>query len=77
MPAVSVKRMAANAGFNVKTKEEAINALTGTPIEEQIASLDVGTVLLMFNDGTELGFSMNKDLLKKIMDVVLDHQANL
>lgn len=77
MPAVSVKRMAANAGFDVKTKEEAINALTGGVAEEPKSKFDVGTVLLMFNDGTELGFSMNKDLLKKIMDVVLEHQSNL
>jgi len=77
MPAVSVKRMAANAGFDVKTKEEAINALTGGVVKEPNSKFDVGTVLLMFNDGTELGFSMNKELLKQIMDVVLEHQSNL
>jgi len=77
MPAVSVKRMAANAGFDVKTKEEAINALTGGVVKEPNSKFDVGTVLLMFNDGTELGFSMNRELLKQIMDVVLEHQSNL
>ena len=79
MPAVSVKRMATNAGLSVKTKEEAINALTGvTPSNEgvSVSSNEIGAILLVFEDGTELGFSMNKELLKKIMNVVIDHQSN-
>jgi len=74
MPAASVKRMAANAGFLVKNKEEAIDALTGsTKVKEDI---EIGSILLLFNDGTELGFGMNKDLLKKIMNLVVDSQSD-
>lgn len=73
MPAASVKRMAANAGYLVKNKEEAIDALTGsTKVKEDI---EIGSILLLFNDGTELGFGVNKDLLKKIMNLVVDSQS--
>jgi hypothetical protein len=73
MPAASVKRMAANAGYLVKNKEEAIDALTGsTKVKEDI---EIGSILLLFNDGTELGFGINKDLLKKIMNLVVDSQS--
>jgi hypothetical protein len=53
---------------DLKNKEEAIDALTGsTKVKEDI---EIGSILLLFNDGTELGFGMNKDLLKKIMNLV-------
>jgi len=74
MPAASVKRMAANAGFLVKNKEEAIDALTGsTKVKEDV---EIGSILLLFNDGTEIGFGVNKDLLKKIMNLVVDSQSD-
>jgi hypothetical protein len=31
---------------------------------------------LLFNDGTEIGFGVNKDLLKKIMNLVVDSQSD-
>ena len=74
MPAASVKRMAANAGFLVKNKEEAIDALTdSTKVKEDV---EIGSILLLFNDGTEIGFGVNKDLLKKIMNLVVDSQSD-
>lgn len=75
MPAASVKRMAIKAGFDVRNKEEAINALTGKTAVKEKNGTDIGTVLMIFEDGTELGFSMNHDLLKKIMDLVIDYQS--
>ena len=74
MPAASVKRMAVNAGHtNVKSKEEAIDAILGQPKESN--NSDIGTVLLVFNDGTELGFSLNTELLKEIMNLVVEYQS--
>jgi hypothetical protein len=74
MPAASVKRMAKDAGFDVKTKEDAIEALQGNSPETDNDS-DIGAILLVFNDGTELGFSLNVDLLRKIMNLVVDYQS--
>jgi hypothetical protein len=74
MPAASVKRMAANAGFLVKNKEEAIDALTGSTKSKE--GIEIGSILMLFNDGTEIGFGINTDLLKKIMNLVVDSQSN-
>lgn len=74
MPAASVKRMAKDAGFDVKTKEDAIEALQGNSPDGNSDS-EIGAILLVFNDGTELGFSLNVDLLKKIMNLVVDYQS--
>lgn len=74
MPAASVKRMAINAGHTgVKSKEEAIDAILGSKPETN--SSDIGTILLIFNDGTELGFSLNIELLKEIMNLVVEYQS--
>ena len=74
MPAASVKRMAANAGFLVKNKEEAIDALTGSTKSKE--GIEIGSILMLFNDGTEIGFGVNTDLLKKIMNLVVESQSN-
>lgn len=74
MPAASVKRMAKDAGFDVKTKEDAIEALQGNCSIKDTDD-DIGTILLLFNDNTELGFSLNVDLLRKIMNLVIDYQS--
>lgn len=75
MPAASVKRMAKNAGFDVKTKEDAIDALRGIVKPSEDGSKDIGTILLIFDDGTEMGFSLNLELLKELMNVVIDFQS--
>lgn len=74
MPASSVKRLARNAGHDVKTKAEAIQALKGGPKEES-STEEIGTILIIMTDGTELGFGMNKKLLKEIMDLVVKAQS--
>lgn len=74
MPASSVKRLARDAGHDVKTKAEAIQALKGGVKEKETAD-EIGSILILMDDGTELGFSMNKKLLKEIMDLVVKSQT--
>lgn len=74
MPASSVKRLARDAGHDVKTKAEAIQALKGPSKEQPITQEEIGTILIIMTDGTELGFGMNKKLLKEIMDLVVKTQ---
>lgn len=74
MPASSVKRLARDAGHDVKTKAEAIQALKGG-VKEVLTDEEIGSILILLNDGTELGFSMNKKLLKEIMDLVVKSQT--
>lgn len=74
MPAASVKRLARDAGHDVKTKAEAIHLLKGgSPTHPQLGE-EIGSILVLLDDGTELGFSMNKKLLKEIMDIVVKSQ---
>lgn len=74
MPASSVKRLARDAGHDVKTKAEAIHALKGGAVESTPSGEEIGSILILMADGTELGFSMNKKLLKEIMDLVVKSQ---
>lgn len=74
MPASSVKRLARDAGHDVKTKADAIKALKGDPDKEVPVNDEIGTILVIMNDGTELGFSGNPKLLKEIMNLVVKHQ---
>lgn len=75
MPASSVKRMARDAGHNVKTKAEAISALKGKSTKVE-AGPDgaIGKIVVTLSDGSELSFSTNQKLLKEILDLVVKYQ---
>jgi hypothetical protein len=72
MPTALVKRMAKDKGFDPKSKQEAVNMLSTRPVGDH----PVGSIIILFADGTELGFNGNPDLLKKIMDLVVESQPN-
>lgn len=74
MPASSVKKMAREAGHEVKTKAEAIDALQGTVAVATDKPLTIGSVIAVFNDGSEIGFDMTPEILNEIMAVVVKHQ---
>lgn len=70
MPTALVKRMAKDKGFDPKSKEEAVNMLSSA----SEPSNQVGSILILMHDGTEIGFNGSPELLKKIMDLVVEHQ---
>lgn len=82
MPAAHVKRLARNAGHEVKTKEEAIMALIGGAEEvpaptrstepNGIASIDV-----TFTNGDQITYSVGKELLAKIHELVLAEHTKI
>lgn len=78
MPASSVKKLARDAGYTVKTKDEAIKALKG---KAYVVASDrdevIGKISISLADGSELLFSVNQKLLKEIMDVVVKHQNSM
>lgn len=70
MPTALVKRMAKDKGFDPKSKDEAIKMLsTSGPIEE------IGSILILMKNGTELGFTATSEILQKIFEVVVNHQS--
>jgi hypothetical protein len=73
MPAALVKRMAKDKGVSVKTKEEAIEALSPSVGIEGPGD-EIGSIIFLMRDGTEIGFNGTQDLLNKIMKVVEEHQ---
>lgn len=70
MPTALVKRMAKDKGFDPKSKEEAVNMLANPSPE---VSENIGSIIVLMQDGTEIGFNGGQDLLKKIMEVVVAH----
>lgn len=68
MPTSLVKRMAKDKGFDPKTKDDAVNMLSSG------AQPNVGSIIVLMQDGTEIGFNGNPELLKKIMDLVVESQ---
>lgn len=70
MPTALVKRMAKDKGFDPKSKEEAVNMLA----TDAKAAENVGSILILMQDGTEIGFNGNPELLKKIMNLVVESQ---
>lgn len=78
MPAASVKKMARDAGHNVKTKSEAIRALKGkSAIVEQDENGVIGGIIITLSDGSQLSFSVNQKLLKEVLDVVVKYQSSM
>lgn len=74
MPAASVKRMARDAGHDVKTKDEAIKALTKkAEAPESAETEEVATIMVLFNNGVELGFKGDQEILNKIFSMVVKH----
>jgi hypothetical protein len=67
MPTALVKRMAKDKGFDPKSKEEAVNMLSGQHEQK------VGSIIVLMEDGTEIGFNGGQEILKKIMEVVVEH----
>lgn len=70
MPTALVKRMAKDKGFDPKSKEDAVNMLANPQSE---VSENIGSIIVLMQDGTEIGFNGGQDLLKKIMEVVVAH----
>lgn len=68
MPTALVKRMAKDKGFDPKSKEDAVNMLSNE------APTNVGSIIVLMQDGTEIGFNGSPELLKKIMELVVAHQ---
>lgn len=68
MPTSLVKRMAKDKGFDPKSKEDAVNMLSGNSPHK------IGSVIVLMEDGTEIGFNGSQELLRKIFDVVAEHQ---
>lgn len=73
MPAALVKRMAKDKGIATKTKEEAIEALSTKPSIEGPAD-EIGSIIFLMKDGTEIGFNGTQELLNKMMEVVAASQ---
>lgn len=68
MPAAVVKRVATNKGFAPKTKEEAIDNLTG---EEPVPSNSVPYRMIVEMSGSHnIQFNLSTELLQKIFDLV-------
>lgn len=70
MPAALVKRMAKDKGITTRTKEEAIDALSPKVDDQQ----DIGSIIVLLRDGTELGFNATPEMLIKIMELVVSSQ---
>lgn len=77
MPAASVKRMARDAGHDVKTKAEAILAIKGKKSVEADSDIRIGQITISMADGSEMVFSTNKKLLKEILDLVVRSQSSV
>jgi hypothetical protein len=79
MPAASVKRMARDAGHDVKTKEEAIRVLVGNNTHEEDpkeSDGEISTIIVLFNNGVELGFKGDPELLNKMFKMVVSHTTH-
>lgn len=79
MPAASVKRMARDAGHDVKTKEEAIRVLVGNNTHEEAPvenDGEISTIIVLFNNGVELGFKGDQELLNKMFKMVVSHNTH-
>lgn len=70
MPAALVKRMARDKGIMTKTKEQAIDALSPKHNPQD----DIGSIIVLMKDGTELGFNATPEILTKIMELVVSNQ---
>lgn len=77
MPAASVKRMARDAGHDVKTKAEAIQAIKGKKTVDTDSDTTIGKISISMSDGSELTFSTNQKLLKEILDLVVKSQSSM
>lgn len=67
MPTALVKRMAKDKGFDPKSKEDAVNMLSGN-------SGSIASIIVLMQDGTEIGFNGSAEILQKIMDLVASSQ---
>lgn len=67
MPTALVKRMAKDKGFDPKSKEDAVNMLSGD-------SKSIASIIVLMQDGTEVGFNGSPEILKKIMDLIVETQ---
>lgn len=70
MPTALVKRMAKDKGFDPKSKEDAVNMLSGGEDPSKV----VGSIIVLMQDGTEIGFNGDPTILKKLMDVIVESQ---
>ena len=82
MPAAHVKRLARNAGHEVKTKEEAITALIGGPEEAPAPMWEteptyIAGIQIVFSNGDHITYSATKEILAKIHELVLaEHEKS-
>ena len=74
MPAAHVKRLARNAGYEVKTKEEAIKALLGGDDETPAPTTgptNIAGIEVTFTNGDQITYLVGKELLAKIHELIL------
>lgn len=82
MPAAHVKRLARNAGHEVKTKDDAIRALIGDadqpPVVQTKTTLGspIVGVHVRFENGNEIVYKVDSDTLNKIHELVVAEQLN-
>jgi hypothetical protein len=78
MPAAHVKRLARNAGYEVKTKDEAINALISSKDSSVPVVTEVGiaSIVVKFHNGDEISYTVDSALLNKIHGVVVAEHLN-
>lgn len=70
MPAAHVKRLARNAGHEVKTKDDAIRVLVGDSGDHTVSN-DIGTITISLSGGNVLTYNVTASLAKKIHELVL------
>lgn len=83
MPAAHVKRLARNAGYEVKTKEEAISALLGdttidtTDTTTNTLPVSIAEVIVNFDNGDQITYRIAHETMKKIHQLVVDEFAGV
>jgi len=83
MPAAHVKRLARNAGYEVKTKEEAISVILGEPLETKpndttgTLPISVAEVAITFDNGDQVTYRISRETMSKIHQLVVDEFAGI
>lgn len=79
MPAAHVKRLARNAGHEVKTKDDAIRALIGDdePVAPKGAPSTIASITIDFDNGDQISYRMNKKILAKIHEILVAELSSI
>lgn len=69
MPTALVKRMAKDRGYEPKSKEDAVNLLSNKGEQRVVSS-----IVVLYQNGTEVLFNGSAELLKKMVDLIESFQ---